>query len=108
MWEVAIAVAAKVDGRTTATLQRQFGRFNFERKIFVTEVLTINAVKFETHYPSINQFSTNKLKHGCPQEFFLKRLRLTPPFPISPFLFLCFPFSPPFSALYSPLCQVAT
>ena len=30
MWEVAIAVAAEVDGRTTATLQRQFGRFNFE------------------------------------------------------------------------------
>ena len=54
-------------------------------------------------FPSINQFSTNKLKHGCPQEFFCRPIwvKATPPFPrpISSFPFLAFPFLLP-----SPRC----
>ena len=46
-------------------------------------------------FPSINQFSTNKLKHGCPQKKFSLGVKTTFPFPTSPFpFFLPLPFSP--------------
>jgi len=52
-------------------------------------------------FSSINQLS-NKLKRGCPQEFFFRGAKATSPFLIPSFPFLSFFFPPSLFALASP------